>query len=477
MYTKFDVIGDAEERANAIVAARDRSKYIKFIVAALRYIAASTSAIVGGDAATRLLINGSIGPDVTQYTIYAENGVATARGIADAMYSTDRDGLGHYAAVITAIADYKFVISVDGRDMFTVIQLPKSSVKYSSRDDTDGSTRSAVPLAPAIRSIPFAEIDHIRCIGADLRLIEIYASLCDPRTAKTWAADIAVERRLRELFLAGVRGMIANATGGAVSVGGSSPRAAGMRRTLRDRYAPVPGRVLIGAAAIAIASGQRVANQEDRLQVVTSGTLDAESAEIIELLGTAGLSAHVDNPNLAVEPRLRRLTIHLEVNGRREALIDVYNSAAYEAVPWQSASRRGGGRRPRDTRRRGADRDAAAITADPPASLRLGTPYALMRYRLIDFWIIQLLLNNRVIGAEFAKQAMLGILSGYVAAAELCDRQLAACAADSPESVGLLPAANYVGRIEDCAIALRRKAMSSIRRQFYPTYFSAASGK
>ena len=459
MYTRFDVVGDAERRAKKITAARDRTKYTKFAVAALKYVAASPSALVGGDVATRMLLGDALEPNsIPQYLVYAENGVTIARGIADAIYAEDPDGLGHYAGVMTAIADYKFLISVDGRDIFTVIQLPKSS----------GSSTARV-LTPSAGPVPFANIERIRFMSADLRLIEVYATLCDPRAAGDWAAAIADEQGLRRVFISEARGKIRAAVAGGAPV---VHRASTLRRLLRDRFVAGPGRVLVGAAAIAIATGRRVANQDDRLQIVSLGKLEAESVEIVELLGCSGVTARIDNPNLAVDPRLRRLTIHFESDGRREALIDVYNSAGFEAIPWQAVGEYSGGRRGRRARE---PAKRAHETSELPTNLRIGTPYVLMRYRLIDFWIVQLLLSNRVIGSDFAKGAMYGILSGFEAAAELCDAQIAKCASESPDAVGLLPITAYVGRIEDCALALRRKAATSIRRQYYPQYFSAAA--
>src|SRR5262245_54073200 len=124
MYSQLDAVGDAEARAES-VALEDRMRYKAFVEAAERF-AAANGLVVGGPAATRLLLGDPgdpaapppVGLDSFQYDFYSGRAPALARALGDAMYDLDPQGLGHYTTVLTKVPGYHLTVAVDGRDLF-----------------------------------------------------------------------------------------------------------------------------------------------------------------------------------------------------------------------------------------------------------------------------------------------------------------------------------------------------------------------
>jgi hypothetical protein len=479
MYSRLEVVEDAERRAEA-AAFKDRMCYEKFIEAGEQF-AAKHGLIVCGPAATRLLLSNPedsessppiLGLDSFQYDLFSGQAPAHARALGDVMYQLDPQGLGHYTTVITKVTDYLLTVAVDGRDLFTVTYLPPyRGIRLV--DIVNPSTRPA-QFAKDINGAPL----RLLCTGPELQLIGVYMMLCNPAKAANWGELLETEAGLRVLFGQEIRAKIEAAV---TRVGGAArlPAAKPLYRTLRDKYAAGPSRVLIGPAAIALLTGKSVAGEE-RLQVITAGRLDGDAQEIVALAKAAGIEVawKIDDPKIPTDPRLRRMTIHAVLGRRREPLLDVYNSAAFDLVPyvtlasaalWPGAALRRGER---------AGRENAPATSGPPATLKIGTPFVLMRYRLIDMWTLQILMQMGVINAGFAKATLNGMLSGYNAAAAHYESMLASAAHD-PEGAShqLMPLTAYIGRLEDPELALKRAAQSRTGARFHPPYLPASRNR
>jgi hypothetical protein len=336
---------------------------------------------------------------------------------------------------------------------------------------------------PSTRSAQFAKDGNgaplrLLCTGPELQLIGVYMMLCNPAKAANWGELLETEAGLRGLFGQEIRAKIEAAV---ARVGGKArlPAAEPLYRILRDKYAAGPSRVLIGPAAIALLTGKSVVGEE-RLQVITAGRLDGDAQEIVALAKAAGIEVawKIDDPKIPTDPRLRRMTVHAVLGRRREPILDVYNSAAFDLVPyvtlasaalWPGAALRRGGR---------AGRENTPATSGPPATLKIGTPFVLMRYRLIDMWTLQILMQMGVINAGFAKATLNSMLSGYNAAAAHYESMLASAAHD-PEGAShqLMPLTAYIGRLEDPELALKRAAQSRKGARFHPPYLPASRNR
>lgn len=440
MYAGLDAIRDAEARAEA-VAFNDRMRYAAFLEEGENFIA-KHGLIVGGPAATRLLLGEStLTLNSFRYDLFSGRVAAHARALGDTLYKLDPQGLGHYTTVLTKVADHLLIVAVDGRDLFTLTSLPNHQ-----------GIRIADVIIPSNRPALFAKNSkgaplRLLCMGPDIQLIGIYADLCNPAKAAEWENLLGVEASLRTILNKELRGR-AMTTASELTGGGGAGRLPRFRQILWDKYVTGPGRVLIGPAAIAQLTKKTVAG-EDRLQVITAGSLDGAAQEVAALAKTAGIEIawKIGDPKIPTDLRMRRMTVHTVIAGRREPVLDVYNSAGYDLVPYLTISTREG------------------------MAVKIGTPFVLMRYRLIDMWTVQILVVMGAINKNFATVLLKEIASGYQMAAAHYESVAGSC---SPKSAAdqLIPLAAYIGQLEDSEVALKRAAQASAR--FFPPYFPAS---
>jgi len=467
MYTRIDVVGDAKKRAESR-AFDDRMRYQKFIEAA-EHFAVKNGLIVGGESATRLLLGPTDVPDPPTldsffYGFYSNRAPSNGRALGDALYELDPDGLGHYTTVLTKVTDYLLAVAVDGRDLFTITSLPRHR-----------GVKTADVVIPSSRPAQFAKDNdgnplQLLCMGPEIQLMNIYADICNPGNAGDWLELLETEEKLRQLFFREIKAKITLAVKRAT--GGSHETTNRLIHALQEKYITGPGKVVIGPLAIALIAGKEPA-ANDRLQVVTAQSLEDEARKIAAVALTVGVEVQwtLNDPKIPTDARMRRLTVYAQTGKRRTPVLDVYNAANYEAVPFITLGQL---RKPsnvlgsgsdvivtggRDRRNRNSPRRFKA-----PAELKIGTPFTLMRFRLADMWTIQILMQMDAIGPEYANRILLDMLDGYDIVAKHYTNI-------SPEL--LLPKSSYIGRLEDSALALKRAAQNTRGRRFHPPYLPA----
>ncbi len=479
MYTLLDVISAAEARAET-VAFKDRVRYSRFVEAAEHY-AAAHELIVGGASATRLLLGdptGSgvpapIGFDSFKYEFYSGSAPTHARALADALHAVDGAELGRYVSVRTKVPGHLLTVEVDGRDMFSLTAL-----------HVRRGVRMADVMIPSRRPAQFAKDDAGRavmllCAGPEIQLMEVYATLCSPARAGAWGELLATEAALREIFRREIGPKLAGVVGGLVPplegggtlpnsrsrVAASGAREFGTRAALRAtllKWAGGPSRVLVGCAAVAMVASQGPGGTKQshptprtgpasHLQVVSATRLETEAEELATLAHRLGVEIQwtISDPNIPTDPRLRRMSVHALFGGQRELVLDVFNAAEYELVPY-----------------------SASVDASVDASIKVGTPFVLLRFRLADMWTMQVLLKMGVIDTKFAKSVLHAMLTDYTAAADAYDVMIASSTAGDMEASRdrILPLEDYIGRFEEPEVALKRAAQNAPDAKFFAPY-------
>lgn len=527
----------------------DRMVYRGLMEAAERF-AAGAGLIVRGRAATRLLLGDPadtdrpppIGLDSFQYEFFSAEAPRQAKALADALWEAEPEGLGHYATMLSKVPGQLMLVLADGRALFAIQSLPP--LRGAPLAEVVGPVRRPAQFARAGTGEPLA----LLCVGADLQLIETYAALSSPAKAAEWGGLLSVEAALRGLYESEAeekharalsRGAALRARGAAEARGGeeggrseewgapeghpgdlwfpqalgppledgvlrlaarAGPDTARLRRALLDHYAAGPGRVLVGPFAIATMTGEGQGGMpQGRVQVVAAGGLEAEAEAARAVAQRLGFSADwsVNDPKCPVDSRLRRATVYVARGGRREPVLDIYNTAEHELVPyatvasWEAAR---GGLRASSARAGGGERGAAGARGPPecpdppvlsspdPSLLKVGTPFVQMRFLLVDMWTVQVLLRMGAVSGGHAAGVMAGMLRQFRRVAELYTDLLALFAEAGPRSVAgacLLPLAHkggaaYVGRLEDPELAMRREAASRPDQKRYPAYYPAA---
>lgn len=488
MYECIDVIDDAENKAE-MVAFADRMRYEKFMEAGELY-AATHGLIVGGDSATRLLLNETNGPpplklDSFQYAMYSGHVVSHARGLGDALYRVDPQGLGHYTTVITKVADQLLAVSVDGRDLFTLTALP-----------VHRGVRTSEVVIPSERPAQFAKNSDgspvvLQCMGPEIQLISIYADFGNPAKSADWKNLLTTENSLRTMFSSEIKTKIDSAVsrmGGARAARRADrdeleQNMTRFRRAVINRFAAGSGRILVGYAAILMLTGRGAPPDRDRIQVVTVSNLESEAKELTALAKTFGISVSwkIDDPKIPTAVRMRRMVVHTTHSGNRESVLEVFNSASFEAVPYVTLATLGslkthfdGAESPRQPRRSAPLPVAAADEAPPPLTLKIGTPFVLMRYKLIDMWTLQVLMRMNAIQSTHANSVLHDMLSDYETIADFYKQVLTSAGRNAPAAAGLIFPGTFVGRLEDQELYMKRAAQTGAGARFHAPYLPAS---
>lgn len=397
----LQIINDVELQAESIVE-KDRLVYKKFIEEGER-VAAKLGMIVSGDAAKRLLladIDSTIGLDSYTYNFLSTHAVSHARALADAMHDLDPDGIGHYVAVLTDVPNYMFRIIVNSRTLFTIVSIQN--------------------IIPDKHPATFTKIELL-CVGPEIQLIDTYYALTNPEKVKTWKALLVAESGLREKFIKNTKEKFNTMLGG----GEHRPPTNLLIDAIRTKYITGPGRVLIGPAAVECLTSGNLSNQR-KFDVITSSSLETDIQEINALAKRVGaeISWKIDDPRLPSEPRLRRMTVHVTSRDRKDLVLNIYNSAAYDTIPYTEVG-----------------------------NICCGTPFVIMLYILIDIWIILTIHSMSVITTDYAKSILTKQLNTYELISEYYDQVLGSIDKIFPKT--------FIGRIENFELSLKRSAVKS----------------
>jgi hypothetical protein len=217
-----------------------------------------------------------------------------------------------------------------------------------------------------INAIQPVRIDGISMYPPELELISVYHKLYNPAHFDEWDKYHGLELDLRALLIARkstIGGRLSNEN----SVNKSSP----MHNIGNDLILTwIRSRidcVLIGTVAVNIMMDEP--HGDNKIQVITNTQLSKIAAEFGNLIFQ--YSGHrttekTHNINISADPRLQKTTITVTINhrGKKQCvhLIDIFNTAAYELVPYTTYN----------------DIDIAY-----PAVLRM--------YQLVDLWSLRIL--------------------------------------------------------------------------------------
>ena len=115
--------------------------------------------------------------------------------------------------------------------------------------------------------------------------------------------------------------------------------------------------VLVGQIAINIYND---INYLGRIQIVTSKTFDDEIKVLKGLLGTS-IFYSINNLKIPTNLNLHKMTIFYE----KDAIIDIYNAGNFELINYNKLEYK---------------------IAGLPSGLNVGSPFVIMRFRLVDIW-------------------------------------------------------------------------------------------
>lgn len=240
-------------------------------------------------------------------------------------------------------------------------------------------------------------------LGNDILNVAILEKLCSPVYVKEWD-----ELKLNEVNFS-VKGI-----DGKTLKADTIETKNNVIQLIYEKFICDSDYVLIGSIAI-------TGNISHRLQIITSNTFEED---IEKLKGIIDFKYDIIDLKFITNFRLKRMTIH--VNG--QSIMDVFNCAQYELVPYYKISSK----------------------QYKGKTVKIGTKYVLMRFRLIDFWSIKVLLYDKKIDLSYAKVLIGTIKSEY------------SRISDDPTDI-----VEYIGKVENLEISIKRMS-NEIIHAYYP---------
>lgn len=240
-------------------------------------------------------------------------------------------------------------------------------------------------------------------LGNDILNVAILEKLCSPVYVKEWS-----ELKLNEVNFS-VKGIDGKTLKSDIVETKSD-----VIKLIYEKFICDSDYVLIGSVAI---SG----NISHRLQIITPNLFEDDIEKLKEVVD---FKYDIIDLKFITNYRLKRMTIH--VNG--QSIMDIFNCAQYELVPYYKISSK----------------------QYKGKFIKVGTKYVLMRFRLIDFWSIKVLLYDKKIDLSYAKNLISVIKNEY------------SRIPDNPTDI-----IEYIGKVENLELSIKRMS-NEIIHAYYP---------
>ena len=438
MYSNnLEVIENSQHRAKEIIYEKDSILYIKFFKEIEKF-SSEKKMIVSGYVAN-ILINNVISEEKINYNnfyeFYSNDPLIHSRELAGILFNLDPDNLGRYVSVITKIVKKNFLIMLNSRIIVSILAFPKIN-NINTKDI----------ITTIITDSIFNEDIKLLCMSPEIQLINIYYNLTNPSYIKTWKDNLKYEKSLRNYLLTDFKHIREN----------KMNEFHEFRKILLDNFIPKNGRVIIGSAAINIMLNKPIVGM-DLLQIVTENDFKYEIDEIKEL------AAHIDivitykinHLNLFIDTRLEKMTVFINEENQKIPIINIFNSAKYDLIPYIPINFL-----------------YNKTSKQLDVSIKIGTPFLLMRYKLMDLYVIYVIHKLNSIKTKFMQQIKNEILTNFLELSEWYEKKIMDV---NNINMFILPISNYIGRFESYELYSKRNAFKNNLKlkedgKFYPNY-------
>lgn len=362
MYAHYSVDSIMAEAAEFVLR-NDRMLYAPFFETAETFCAAK-NILIGGAVGVDLLAGRPLMKDSFLYELHCDNAYQSAKDLSVLLSQTRSPHVpADTVCLVTNIRHKEFTISINSRVMF----------KIYAADRFRG--QSVIPLMSAVTRGYFAE-NNILCVSAHMQLIEIYRNLYSPAKMQSWRQDMTNEHTLFPTI--GQANAQANSQANDEGyVGGwDGDRAfAAMAKESQD--------VIIGDYALRALGLEKEAR---RLQIITATCAEDTKAWLERVLaktssqGKPGREArvkYIKHPlNITADFQLIKHTFY-ELRGDSQVFImETFNSTQYEMIPYINST-----------------------------AQKIGSPWVLLRFLLIDAWVTNMLQGSAGIPSRIIASA------------------------------------------------------------------------
>ena len=274
----------------------------------------------------------------------------------EALKSTDPNPEAKILMMKTLLPNNRYGIFINSRQFVEIIQIPSDSVKI---------------IEPVLSQFG----DHKpQLISPEVLLLDLYRGLYSPNRADDWPELLKIESSL----YSHLKQRLPEIQKRLRADGGSVDRKAVQAEIIswmQDRDV-----VLIGEHALQILLDYRA--KHPVVQMIAQDP--AQVAETLQKMFSGTVSRRP--LHIMSDFRLERVTVRMD----DKEIAYIYNAASYDLIPWNPATRGN-------------------------KMLRIGNPFVLLRFLLVDFWTVRLFLISGKIDKGFAQnridQIIMSLLS------------------------------------------------------------------
>lgn len=368
----------------------ERLNYIKIYEIIEGYISefnkesSKSSIMIGGTMGINLLLQKERTIDDFEYELYAEDAFLHANNLInkiDASFTNiknkedkEKNREKNIMFLKTTIPNIKYQIIIDLRVIITIFKL----------------IENAYDLILPMKFKTFDKKHDILVVSPEILLIDIYRTLYSPNQASDWEKSLNNEVKLFK-HLKNRLSFETEKKGSSENQITQNDRKLIELNILKQFITNNKNVILIGEHALKVIIGTEKTTPV--IQIISQNIIEDDFIEIEKIIKSTYkrnllVTKLTRELNIMKDFRIRRTTIKIGDKSSQKDIIYIYNSGQYDLLPFNTAT-----------------------DDETKKFIQIGNPFVLLRFLLIDFWMVRWIKYISGIDESFAEQRLSSILN------------------------------------------------------------------
>jgi len=338
------------------------------------YIDKQNAIIIGDTMGINLLLRKSRSIDDFYYVLYSENALMHANNLTNKLENINLlNKFSHNIFLKTSIPYTKYQIYINTRMFITFIRLPDNTYDL---------------IVPELVKT-FNKRHDVLVLSPEVQLVDIYRYLYSPHLSEMWEDILDDENKL----FVHLQNRINTNKLGASEIITLEDRKIVENQILQLFVQNNKNIILIGDHAFKIAINIEI--KTTVIQVISQNNFDDDFLEVEKIIKNSmkrqiPVTKIIRDLHIMQDFRLYRMTIKIgDTDTGQKEIMYIYNSAQYDLIPFN--------------------------TIQPDINfIQVGNPFVLLRFLLIDYWIVRWIKLFNGIDESFAQQRLGSILNNLI---------------------------------------------------------------
>lgn len=427
---------------------KERERYSIVYETIDKYISENISEkklLIGGSSGVNLLIKKEKSIDDYKYELYSEESFFHANNLSNEIAKNlinDEDPNPMKIVVLrSTIPHMKYQIVVDSRVLVIIFDLGK-----------DRNGVSPVDIIKPVKVDNFDKKNKLLVLSPEMQLIDIYRTLYSPKFAGEWENTLHDENKLFKMLLD-------NFKSGGVEIKDKKVRENIQNIILNNFVKNNKNCALLGEHAIYMIDSSIFEIKSFVVQIISERDINQDFADICKIIAEKvgadiPVVKYTKNLHIMQDFRLFRTTIKIgdKQSGQQKEIMYIYNSAHYDLIPINRF-----------------------ISGNE--FIQIGNPFVLLRFLLIDFWIIRWIYASGGIDESFSNARLASIRDKIIKLRSLLsfgEKDITTIGEthisnDSSTKIFQPNSEEYIGNYENEEISQKEK-IKDVQKKYYDYY-------